>query len=65
MDDQIPQPEQDCEQESPGYFTKMDRPDQMRDSLAAVYSQLLIVEKRNFFQIQPQWPYAQSGVTMF
>ncbi|MCF2489040.1 hypothetical protein [Dyadobacter sp. CY347] len=56
MDDQIPQPEQDCEQESPGYFTKMDRSDQMRDSLAAVYSQLLIVEKRNFFQIQPQWP---------
>ncbi|WP_026632189.1 hypothetical protein [Dyadobacter alkalitolerans] len=56
MDDQIPQPEQDSEQAGPGYFTKMDLPEQMGESLAAVYSQLLIVEKQSFFQIQPFWP---------
>ena len=65
MDDQIPQPEPDCEQAGSGYFTKRDLPNQMWESLAAVYGQLLIVEKRNFFQIQPQWPQAPSVVTKF
>ena len=65
MDDQIPQPEQDCEQAGSGYFTKRDLPNQMRDSLAAVYGQLLIVEKQSFFQIQPQWPQAPLEVTKF
>jgi hypothetical protein len=58
MEDQIPQPEQNSEQAGPGYFTKKELPEQMGGSLAAVYSQLLIVEKRSFFQIQPFWPQA-------
>ncbi|MCF0049113.1 hypothetical protein MUK70_04560 [Dyadobacter chenwenxiniae] len=61
MDDQIQEPEQTCEQAGPGYFLNEGVSDKMRGSLAAVYSQLLIVEKRSFFQIQPSWPRSPAG----
>ena len=65
MDNQIQEPEQTCEQEGPGYFTNREVSDKMWGSLAAVYSQLLIIEKRSFFQIQPLWPQVPAGINRF
>jgi hypothetical protein len=65
MDDQLQEPEQSCEPTGPGYFTNMDHSDQMQGSLAAVYSELLVVEKRSFFQIQPMRSQTSSGKTRF
>ncbi len=56
MDDQIQKLEQTCEQEGPGYLINSGVADNMRRSLVAIYSQLLIVKKQSFFQIQPLWP---------
>ncbi|MCE7065193.1 hypothetical protein [Dyadobacter sp. CY326] len=54
MDDQQQGPNQSCEQEGPGHFSNLDLSRHMGGSLAAVYSQLLHIEKRSFFQIQPK-----------
>ena len=60
MDDQIQERVQTCEQEGPGYFLNSGVTDKMRGSLVAIYSQLLVVKKQSFFQIQPLWPEAPA-----
>ena len=54
MDEQQQEPEQSSDQSGDGYFLRVNPLDEMGASLVVVYSQLLLVDKRSFFHIQPQ-----------